>query len=197
MRSTSNRDYVIKVVSEMFLLRGFACTSMDDVVKRSGVSKSNIYYHFKSKDELTLAVLENYISTLQNLFRGQSQAEEDGQLLPRLERYIEQLIRDLAERDCVGGCPLMSLMVEVGKTNEAVRVRLAQFFQQQKDQLTQLLEEGKKRGEIRNDLPASVLASLISSWVEGMLMLASIQKSASTLRGERDALLRMLKAPAS
>jgi AcrR family transcriptional regulator len=192
MRSTSNRDYVIKVVSEMFLLRGFACTSMDDVVKQSGVSKSNIYYHFKSKDELTLAVLENYISTLQNLFREQSQAE-DGQLLPRLKRYIEQLIRDLAERDCVGGCPLMSLMVEAGKTNEAVRVRLAQFFQQQKDQLTQLLEEGKRRGEVRNDLPASVLASLISSWLEGMLMLASIQKSASTLRGERDALLSMLK----
>lgn len=184
---------MIKVVSEMFLLRGFACTSMDDVVKQSGVSKSNIYYHFKSKDELTLAVLENYISTLQNLFREQSQGDE-GQLLPRLERYIEQLIQDLAERDCVGGCPLMSLMVEAGKTNEAVRVRLAQFFQQQKDQLTQLLEEGKRRGEVRNDLPASVLASLISSWLEGMLMLASIQKSASTLRGERDALLSMLKA---
>lgn len=193
MRSTSNRDYVIKVVSEMFLLRGFACTSMDDVVKQSGVSKSNIYYHFKSKDDLTLAVLENYISTLQSLFREQSQAE-DGRLLPRLERYIEQLIQDLAERDCVGGCPLMSLMVEAGKTNEAVRVRLAQFFQQQKDQLTQLLDEGKRRGEVRNDLPASVLASLISSWLEGMLMLASIQKSASTLRGERDALLSMLKA---
>jgi AcrR family transcriptional regulator len=193
MRSTSNRDYVIKVVSEMFLLRGFACTSMDDVVKQSGVSKSNIYYHFKSKDELTLAVLENYISTLQNLFREQSQ-DDEGQLLPRLERYIEQLIQDLAERDCVGGCPLMSLMVEAGKTNEAVRVRLAQFFQQQKDQLTQLLEEGKRRGVVRNDLPASVLASLISSWLEGMLMLASIQKSASTLRGERDALLSMLKA---
>jgi hypothetical protein len=85
-------------------------------------------------------------------------------------------------------------MVEAGKTNEAVRVRLAQFFQQQKDQLTQLLDEGKRRGEVRNDLPASVLASLISSWLEGMLMLASIQKSASTLRGERDALLSMLKA---
>jgi TetR/AcrR family transcriptional repressor of nem operon len=193
MRSTSNRDYVIKVVSEMFLQRGFACTSMDDVVKQSGVSKSNIYYHFKSKDELTLAVLEHYISTLQNLFREQSQVE-DGQLLPRLERYIERLIQDLAERDCVGGCPLMSLMVEAGKTNEAVRVRLAQFFQQQKDQLTQLLEEGKRRGEVRSDLSASVLASLISSWVEGMLMLASIQKSASTLRGERDALLSMIKA---
>jgi TetR/AcrR family transcriptional repressor of nem operon len=196
MRSTSNRDYVIKVVSELFLVRGFACTSMDDVVKHSGVSKSNIYYHFKSKDELTLAVLEGYIASLQSLFREQASGE-DGALLSKLEHYIELLIQELVERDCVGGCPLISLMVEAGKTNEAVRVRLAEFFQQQTHQLTRLLEGGKSRGEIRRDLPAHVLASLITSWLEGTLMLASIQKSASALREERDALLNMLKASPS
>jgi len=114
--------------------------------------------------------------------------------LPRLERYIDLLIQELVERDCTGGCPLISLMVEAGKTNEGVRVRLAQFFQQQAHVFTKLLEEGKSQGEIRHDLPVNVLASLITSWLEGSLMLASIQKSASSLREERDALLRMLKA---
>ncbi|HEY7418369.1 MAG TPA: TetR/AcrR family transcriptional regulator, partial [Ktedonobacteraceae bacterium] len=130
MRSISNRDYVVKVVSELFLVHGFACTSMDDVVKRSGVSKSNIYYHFKSKDELALAVLESYISSLQCLFQEHVLAE-GGALLPRLARYLDLLIQELDERDCTGGCPLISLMVEAGKTNESVRKRLAQFFQQQ------------------------------------------------------------------
>jgi hypothetical protein len=69
---------------------------------------------------------------------------------------------------------LMSLMVEAGKTNEVVRERLEQFFQQQTHQLTLLLEEGKSRGEIRGALPAKALASLITSWLEGTLMLASI-----------------------
>lgn len=194
MRSTSNRDYVVKVVADLFLEHGFASTSMDEVVKQSGVSKSNIYYHFRSKDELTLAVLESYISSLQRLFQEHVLAER-GALLPRLKHYIDLLIQDLVERDCAGGCPLISLMVEAGKTNESVRERLAQFFQQQTRVFTALLEEGKSQGEVRHDLPAHVLASLITSWLEGSLMLASIVKSAASLREERDALLSLLTAP--
>lgn len=193
MRSISNRDYVIKVVSDLFLVQGFSSTSMDEVVKHSGVSKSNIYYHFKSKDELTLAVLESFISSLQRLFHERVLGKA-GALLPRLEGYISLLIEELVERDCAGGCPLISLMVEAGKTNEQVRQRLAQFFQRQAQVFTELLEEGKQQGEIRSDLPAHALASLITSWLEGSLMLASIQKSASALREERDALLKLLAA---
>lgn len=192
MRSISNRDYVIKVVSDLFLVQGFASTSMDDVVKHSGVSKSNIYYHFKSKDELALAVLESYISSLQRLFREAVLARKEA-LLSRLEHYTDLLIQELVERDCMGGCPLISLMVEAGKTNESVRIRLTQFFEQQARVFTELLEGEKSQGKIRTDLPAHVLASLLTSWLEGSLMLASIKKSASSLREERDALLRMFK----
>ena len=173
-------------------MHGFASTSMDDVVKESGVSKSNIYYHFKSKDELALAVLEHTIVSLQGLLRGQT--GEEGTILQKLERYTDLLIQELVERDCVGGCPLMSLMVEAGKTNESLRTRLFQFFQQQTQQIALLLEEGKNHGEIRTDLPAHALAALITSWLEGTLMLASIQQSASSLREERNALLSMLQA---
>ena len=193
MRSTSNRDYVIKVAAKQFLMHGFATTSMDDVVKESGVAKSNIYYHFKSKDELTLAVLESYISNLQSLFR-EHVLEKQGTILPKLEHYMSLLIQELAARDCTGGCPLISLMVEAGKANESVRLRLAQFFQQQIQVFTQIFEEGKSRGEIRPDLPASTLASLLTSWLEGILMLASIQKSTSSLRGECRVLLSMMQA---
>src|SRR5579859_3003394 len=138
-------------------MHGFATTSMDDVVKESGVAKSNIYYHFRSKDELALAVLESHISNLQSLFRGQV-LEKQGAILPKLEHYIGLLIEELVARDCTGGCPLISLMVEAGKTNEGVRLRLAQFFQQQMQVFTQLFEEGKKLGEILPDLPTSTLA---------------------------------------
>ncbi|QBD76436.1 TetR/AcrR family transcriptional regulator [Ktedonosporobacter rubrisoli] len=193
MRSISNRDYVIKVASDLFLVQGVSCISMDEVARRSGVSKSNIYYHFKSKDELTQAVLEYFISALQSHFQEQVLAGK-GALLPRLEGYINQLIDELIERECEGGCPLISLMVEAGKTDEDVRQRLAKFFQQQAQVIAGLFDEGKQRGEIRSDLPAHALASLITSWLEGSLMLASIQKSASSLREERDTLFRLLAA---
>ncbi|UUZ95562.1 TetR/AcrR family transcriptional regulator [Paenibacillus sp. P25] len=112
----------------MFLKHGFNTTSMDDVVKQSGVSKSNIYYHFKSKDELALAVLEANIAMLDGFYE---QASGETGAAGKLRRYTDLLIGELTGRDCAGGCPLMSLMVEAGKTNEAVRVRLERFFEEQ------------------------------------------------------------------
>ncbi|GHO70961.1 TetR family transcriptional regulator [Ktedonobacter sp. SOSP1-52] len=194
MRSTSNRDQVIKVGAELFLAHGFTTTSMDDVVKQSGVAKSNIYYHFQSKDELALAVLEKHIASLQLLFRQCVLENKDDTLLQKLRTYTDGLIAELVERECIGGCPLMSLMVEAGKTNERLRERLRQFFSQQNQGLERLLNEGKRLGEIRSDLPTSALASLFISWLEGSLMVASIEKSATALRQERDALLHLFQS---
>jgi TetR/AcrR family transcriptional regulator, transcriptional repressor for nem operon len=165
---------------------------MDEVVKQSGVSKSNIYYHFKSKDELALAVLDFYISSLQIL--NEQAFEGNGTVQEKLEQYTDQLIRELVKRSCTGGCPLISLMVEAGKTSQAVQMRLARFFREQTEQLAVLLKQGAQQGQIGGDLPAHALASIITSWLEGSLMLASIQKSVESLKDERNALLGLLKA---
>lgn len=57
----SNRELIIVYAGELFLDQGIKATTMDSIVKESGVSKSNIYYHFKSKDEIILAVVDWYI----------------------------------------------------------------------------------------------------------------------------------------
>lgn len=193
MRSISNRDYVLKVVSHLFLVNGYTETSMDDVVKQSGVSKSNIYYHFKSKDDLAIAVLDGYIARLKNNFQTEIIAKQ-GTLIARLTNFTDRVFEELDERECVGGCPLLSMMVEAGKTHEEIRNRLQLFFQLQNEQIALLFEEGKKNGEIRSDLPTKTLASLLTSWLEGSLMLASIQKSMRSLQEERTALLHLLQA---
>ncbi|MCH5584432.1 TetR/AcrR family transcriptional regulator [Shimazuella sp. AN120528] len=192
MNKLTNQDHVIQVAAELFRYRGLSNTAMDDVVKQSGVSKSNIYYHFKSKDDLTLAVLEAYISTLETSFQKLF-IESHGSLIEKTKLYTNMLIEELAERGCIGGCPLLSLMVEAGRTNEQVRVRLEIFFEQQVDHFTQLIQQGAEQGEIRNDLPANMLASIFSSWLEGMLMLISIKKNVDSFRKERDTLLKMLQ----
>lgn len=192
MKKQTNYDHVIQVAAELFRNQGLSSTSMDDVVKQSGVSKSNIYYHFKSKDDLILSVLESYISTLETSFQTQF-VDMHGSLLEKIRQYTDRLIEELAERDCIGGCPLISLMVEAGKTNEQVRIRLDMFFEQQIKHFTRFIQQGAKQGEIRNDLPANMLASLFSSWLEGMLMLISIRKNTNLFRKERDTLLKLLQ----
>ena len=54
----SNKNRVIETAASLFLKVGYTYTSMDEVVQQSGVSKSNVYYHFSSKEELLLAVID-------------------------------------------------------------------------------------------------------------------------------------------
>ena len=44
-----NRTKAVEVAAQLFLRQGYAYVSMDEVVRVSGVSKSNIYYHFKNR----------------------------------------------------------------------------------------------------------------------------------------------------
>ncbi|MGQ0513695.1 TetR/AcrR family transcriptional regulator, partial [Bacillus sp. D-CC] len=47
-----NQKRVIEVAATLFLEKGFAYTSMDELVRVSKVSKSNVYYHFSNKEVL-------------------------------------------------------------------------------------------------------------------------------------------------
>lgn len=60
--SPVNRTKAVEVAAQLFLRQGYSYVSMDEVVRVSGVSKSNIYYHFKNKEELLQAVVQYWIA---------------------------------------------------------------------------------------------------------------------------------------
>jgi AcrR family transcriptional regulator len=57
-RAQSTRDHLLRVASELFSERGFAGTSVELVLERSGSSKGSLYHHFESKEALFEAVLD-------------------------------------------------------------------------------------------------------------------------------------------
>lgn len=58
-KSEEKRQLILTAASELFLSQGFASTSMDNVAKRSGVSKQTVYSHFENKDVLYTSAIEN------------------------------------------------------------------------------------------------------------------------------------------
>lgn len=53
------REQILQKASELFIQKGYAGTSMDDLVQYSGFSKGSIYYHFKSKEDLFVSLIEH------------------------------------------------------------------------------------------------------------------------------------------
>lgn len=61
-----NQKRVIEVAATLFLEKGFAYTSMDELVRVSKVSKSNVYYHFSNKEVLLEGVVDYWIEMYQS-----------------------------------------------------------------------------------------------------------------------------------
>jgi AcrR family transcriptional regulator len=61
---TASAQRVLDVALELFSEHGFAGTSLQDIADRLGVTKAAVYYHFRSKDDLLLALVEPVIDEL-------------------------------------------------------------------------------------------------------------------------------------
>ncbi|MBU3259554.1 TetR/AcrR family transcriptional regulator [Roseovarius sp. PS-C2] len=91
----SRRDDLIETALKLFYSGGFNATGIDKILEESGVAKMTLYNHFRSKDELILAVLHRRDEQFRNWLMGEmdkSSAEPRGRLLAMfdaLETWFE------------------------------------------------------------------------------------------------------------
>lgn len=57
-RKEETKEKIIRSAQECFNKTGYINTSMNDIVKQSGISKGGIYWHFKSKEEIFVQMIE-------------------------------------------------------------------------------------------------------------------------------------------
>lgn len=85
------RTKIFKAALELFSEKGFANTSVGEIVERAGIAKGTIYYHFKGKDELFLMLMESGVEFLTRVIREASAGEHDP--VKRLESIIAAQVR--------------------------------------------------------------------------------------------------------
>src|SRR5437879_11969199 len=59
----STREAILEAASRLIHVHGYNHTALDDVLRESGVGKGNFYYHFKGKEELGCAILDQIIAS--------------------------------------------------------------------------------------------------------------------------------------
>ena len=106
---------IIESCNELFYKRGFHKTAFSDIVNATGLSKGNITYHFKSKENILKAVVEQRMDKMQKLFDSWEEQNSDAQFL--LNCFIDFLLSDKSELSQFG-CPNGTLASELGKSSE-------------------------------------------------------------------------------
>ena len=183
-RRISSRDKIIQTAKELFYHHGFQVTSIDDILQVSGVARSNFYYHFPTKEELIIAVLELRISEYELLLVHSLQ---NHQLEPsaRLNRFFEHICHVQAQEK-LAGCPFgnMAAALPTDSTdtrNERFRKKLSVMFQLMEDSMRDCLAEGMNQGHFRSDLSPAELASFLMAVLQGLLIMAKAHQDTTPL----------------
>jgi len=102
-----NKDLILRAASEEFADKGFAATKTSDIAAKAGLPKPNVYYYFKSKENLYREVLESIIEPLLEASAPFNQAGHPADVLKAYIRSKIRISRDLPSASKVFASEIM------------------------------------------------------------------------------------------
>ena len=172
----TTKEQILTAACHLMSVKGYNHTSLDDLLRESGVGKGNFYYYFKSKEELGYAILDRI--TQQFVARVIEPAFGDGGLTPpeRIHRFLDGVLESQRKRNCVGGCPMGNLASELSDLHEGFRKRLAQIFTLWRENLGEAFLRGQADGSFRPDFNPDAAAHFFVAGLEGAILMTKVTK---------------------
>ena len=168
-KNAATRDRLIESARFLFWERGYAGTSMSELLAHAEVNSGSFYHFFDSKEALLRAVLEQYIDLLRPMVVDPAFATT-----PKPLERIFAILAGYRERilmtNCTFGCPLGRLALEVDPENAPAHKLIAQNFQGWIEAVRECLVEMKPLLARGTDIDA--LSTFVLVTMEGGVMLS-------------------------
>lgn len=137
-RISDKRERLVKSADSLILQQGFKQTTLADIAEDSGVPLGNVYYYFKSKEDIGKTVIETRLENLRLMLAKCSVHESP---LARLHAFLEYPW-DRRDDLTTHGCPLGTLSYELSRSNgflrDASRQLIEELLSWSDDQFTQM-----------------------------------------------------------
>ncbi len=189
--TASSREKLIQATINLMSSRGFEAMGINSILEAADVTKSNFYYHFKSKEELCLAALDAmaeyfFQQVLEPILNDKKTSPKK-----RLEKFFRMMHEKVNSECCERGCPFVNLATETSDFIPAFREKIDAYFRRYRRTLSDLYKEGVEKGEFRADISPDMAALSILSGVNGTFVLAKAQKDARIVKDSTDTLLAL------
>jgi AcrR family transcriptional regulator len=191
--SQERREQILDAAIQVFSRKGFAQARMDDLVAEAGLSKGTLYWYFKSKDEIILALIERVFQ--QDLQQLEALTSSRVSAVEGIRRFTDAAIRDI--RDRMRRMPIAYEYLALAFRSRLVQRALKTYLGHYVDTLIPLVQRGINTGEFRRvDPPEAAIAA--AAIIEGTLMLwvydRELVEPAEHIRAGIELLLRGLAA---
>lgn len=156
-----DRQGILDVAVAAFNEFGYDATSMGVLAERLGLSKSAIYHHFASKDEILDQALEAALGGLEGVVDENDAA--GGRAADRLDRVLRGAVHVLVDE-----LPSVTLLLRVRGNTDVERRALARRRDFDK-RVTAIVAEAQAEGTLRSDIDASVVSRLAFGMINSIV----------------------------
>ena len=177
----STREAVLEAATRLMHVRGYQNTSLDDVLRESGVGKGNFYHHFRSKEDLGYAILDQIVALFLEKTLEPCFSAADVPRLAQIRCFLDRVLDAQRQRKCVGGCAMGNLASELSDVHEGFRARLASVFTAWRERLTVVLREAQARGEVVEACNPESVGHLLVAALEGSILLSKVSKDIAVM----------------
>ena len=177
-KAAATRLHILQKAFELIYTRGYQTTSIDDILATTQVTKGAFYYHFKNKDEMGTAIVQEILKpTLTSGFIAPFQAAEDP--LHTIYTMMHSLLMENEFLKVEYGCPAANLTQEMTPWNKDFSKVLHELNQQWQQVMIDALEAGKQNGLVRKEVNARQVTLFVMSGYWGIRNFGKLENSKS------------------
>jgi AcrR family transcriptional regulator len=172
--SDTTRERLSMTALRLFSEKGYESTSVSDILKAAGANSGSLYHFFPTKQDLLLEVLRRYREGIGAMLLAPAW-EGVSDPIERVFALLAAYRRALASTDCLYGCPIGSLALEIHEPDPPVRELLATNFDGWVDAIERCYVEAGAR--LPRDLDRRALAVFTLTTMEGGVMQSRVQRN--------------------
>jgi len=196
-RRRSNDPYglrrkVLDAAASLFQSRGYATTTMQDIVARAETTAGALHHHFPTKKAIGLAVLRERVGpTVEETWLAPvTAARSTSEGVGLVFRSIQE---ELDARQAVNGCPLNNLALELSVADPEFRKEIQRIFGRWREALAVKLRSDKAAGRVGKIDPEAFATFIIATY-SGAMAIAKAEQGTAALKICRKQILRELRA---
>jgi TetR/AcrR family transcriptional repressor of nem operon len=167
-RGIATRADIVSVAKRLFSQHGYRNTALKDIQTATGMSKGAFYHHFKSKEELALAVLGSAQCDYTEHLTGPSMAQDSPGA--RLEFLLDRVLQLNSRPEWLTCQMVATLCAELTTADGRLREAVQSLQSRRLDALADLIREAQETGEVDRQADPLVWAHWISCTFTGLVL---------------------------
>lgn len=191
-KSENTKRLIIEKTASVFNTKGYAGTSINDLMNATGLSKGCIYGNFENKDEIALSVFDHNFARITQHMKERILATEHS--IERLLVYPQTYKNYFRYPYLQAGCPILNTATEADDTHPKLKESAQKALNFWKTSIENQIKRGIERNEINADTDPTEMAVIMISMIEGAFMQAKVNSHMAELTIAMSFLEKLIKS---